>query len=98
MGLGLRDVVFRGDRDAKHIHQTLLGTFPILAVWKLFTSSPWGEFIHNDGNYGPLSVSYLKDILNHAELYVRSLHKDITEDDMKHYVGLKEEVFLCLRY
>jgi hypothetical protein len=32
-----------------------------------------------------MTVSYLKDILNHAKLYVRPLQKDITHEDMKAY-------------
>ena len=32
-----------------------------------------------------MSVSYLKDILNQAKLYVRPLQKDLTEEDMEPY-------------
>lgn len=99
MGLGLRDVVFRGDGDAEHIHQTLLGTFPILAECGGYSLLRLGENSHTMVEIdGPLSVSYLKDILNHAKLYVRPLQKDITEDDMKDYLGSKVRSFLCLHY
>jgi hypothetical protein len=92
MGLGLRDVVFRSDGDAEHIHQTLLGTFPILAECGGYSLLRLAENSHAMVEIdGPLSVSYLKDILNHAKLYVRPLQKDITEEDMRDYLGSKDD-------
>ena len=88
MGLGL------SDRDAEHIHQTLLGTFPILAECGGYSLLRLGENSHTMVEIdGPLSVSYLKDLLNHAKLYVRPLQKDVTEDDMKNYLGSKVRSF-----
>lgn len=84
------DVVFRSDGDAEHIHQTLLGTFPILAECGGYSLLRLAENSHAMVEIdGPFSVSYLKDILNHAKLYVRPLQKDITEEDMRDYLGSK---------
>ena len=96
MGLGLSDVVFRSDGNAEHIHQTLLGTFLILAECGGYSLLHLAENSHAMVEIdGPLSVSYLKDVLNHAKLYVKFLQKDITEEDMRDYLGSK--VILCLR-
>ena len=38
-----------------------------------------------EGPDSGMTVSYLKDILNQAKLYIRPLQKDISEEDMKPY-------------
>lgn len=40
-----------------------------------------------------MTVAYLKDILNHAKLYIRPLQKDITDEDMKLFSIPKVNLF-----
>ena len=45
------------------------------------------SMVEIEGPEAGTSVAYLKDILNHAKLYIRPLQKDITEADMKPYAA-----------
>ena len=97
MGLGLKVVVFKSDGDAEHIHRALLDTFPVLEECGGYTLLRLAENSHNmveiEGPEGGMTVSYLKDILNQAKLYVRPLQKDITDEDMKPYCTIKVNNF-----
>ena len=86
MGLGLSEVVFNSDGDAEHIHQVLLEKFPVLESCGGYTLLRLAENSHSmveiEGPDSGMTVSYLKDILNQAKLYIRPLQRDI-EEDMK---------------
>ena len=89
MGLGLSEVVFNSDGDAEHIHQVLLEKFPVLESCGGYTLLRLAENSHSmveiEGPDSGMTVSYLKDILNQAKLYIRPLQRDIEEEDMKPY-------------
>ena len=91
IGLGLAEIVFHSDGDAEHIHNVVLQKFPVLESCGGYTLMRLAENSHNmveiEGPDSGISVAYLKDILNHAKLYIRPLQKDITEADMKQYSG-----------
>lgn len=91
IGLGLAEVVFQSDGDGAHIHRVLLQKFPVLETCGGYALMRLAENSHNmveiEGPDSGLSVGYLKDILNHAKLYIRPLQKDISEADMKQYSG-----------
>ena len=90
MGLGLRSgVVFNKDGDHQHIHDVIMREFPMLDCCGGYTLLRLAENSHSmveiEGPDCGMSVSYLKDILNQAKLYVRPLQKDLTEEDMEPY-------------
>ena len=89
MGLGLSEAVFNSDGDAEHIHQVLLEKFPVLESCGGYTLMRLAENSHSmveiEGPDSGMTVSYLKDILNQAKLYIRPLQRDISEEDMKSY-------------
>ena len=89
MGLGLSEAVFNSDGDAEHIHQVLLEKFPVLESCGGYTLLRLAENSHSmveiEGPDSGMTVSYLKDILNQAKLYIRPLQRDISEEDMKPY-------------
>ena len=89
MGLGLSQAVFNTDGDAEHIHDVLLKNFPVLESCGGYTLLRLAENSHSmveiEGPDSGMTVSYLKDILNQAKLYIRPLQKDISEEDMKPY-------------
>ena len=89
MGLGLKEVTFKNDGDGEHIHRTILNAFPVLDGCGGYTLLRLAENSHNmveiEGPDSGLTVTYLKDILNHAKLYLRPLQKDITHEAMKEY-------------
>ena len=84
MGLGLAELVFDFDGDAEHIHFVLLGQFPHLetcggyALMRLKENSY--DLVEIEYPAKGLTVSYLKDILNQAKLYVRPLQRSILEE------------------
>lgn len=41
-----------------------------------------------------MTVAYLKDILNHTKLYIRSLQKDITDEDIKLFIAPKVTLYV----
>ena len=98
MGLGLREVVFKTDGDAEHIHRVLLDTFPVLEACGGCTLLRLAENSHSmveiQGPDSGITVIYLKDILNQAKLYIRPLQKDITTEDMKPYSVLNVSLHL----
>ena len=87
MGLGLSEAVFNSDGDAEHIHQVLLEKFPVLESCGGYTLLRLAENSHSmveiEGPDSGMTVSYLKDILNQAKLYIRPLQRDISEEDMQ---------------
>ena len=89
MGLGLGEVVFNTDGDAEHIHRVLLSKFPMLEACGGYTLIRLAENSHRmveiEGPESGMTVSFLKDILHSAKLYIRPLQRDITEEDMKEY-------------
>ena len=69
----------------------LLDKFPVLESCGGYTLLRLAENSHSmveiEGPESGTTVTYLKDILNHAKLYIRPLQKNITDDDMKPYAG-----------
>ena len=47
------------------------------------------NMVEIEGPDGGMTVSFLKDILNRAKLYIRPLQKNISEEDMRPYSTLK---------
>ena len=96
IGLGATEIIFNSDGDADHIHTMLLSKFPVLDSCGGYTLLRLGENSHNlveiEGPISGLTVPFLKDVLNHAKLYVRPLQSDITESDMTPYIS---EVIKC---
>ena len=86
MGLGLTKLI---TGDADHIHCELLSKLPFLEKCGGYTLLRLGENSHSlieiEGPETGITVSFLKDVLNQAKLYVRPLQSDITEDDVKAY-------------
>ena len=62
---------------------------PVLEACGGYTLLRLAEKSHSmvdlEGSDSRMTISYLKDILNQAKLYIRPLQKDITEEDMKPY-------------
>ena len=83
LGLGFADLVFDFDGDAEHIHSVLLGRFPQLEACGGYTlmrlKDNSYDLVEIEYPVMGLSVSYLKDILNQAKLYIRPLQKSIEE-------------------
>ena len=91
MGLGLKEIVFNLDGDAKHVHSSLLAKFPALdtcggyTLLRLLGNAK--HLIEVESPDGGMTVVYLNDILNQAKLYIRSLQSDITPEMMKPYIS-----------
>ena len=81
--------MFDNNGDAQHIHSVIMKEFPVLTMCGGYTLLRLAENSHNmveiEGPDNGMTVQYLKDILNHAKLYIRPLQKDITNEDMKPY-------------
>lgn len=84
MGLGLKEVVFKSDMDAEHIHRTILdaleyGDYSLLRL---------AENLHTMVVIKGLqvTVAYPKDILYHVKLYIRLLQNN-TDEDMKYFLS-----------
>ena len=77
MGLGLCELTFNASRNADHIHCVIIDKFPVLDNIGGYTLLRLGENSRNlieiETPEGGLSVTYLKDILNQAKLFVRPL-------------------------
>ena len=90
MGLGLSEVFFDNDGDAEHIHRVVLTKFPVLESCGGYTLMRLAEkssrLVEIEGSESGITVPFLKDILNHAKLFIRPLQKDITEEDMKEHL------------
>jgi len=84
MGLGLAELQFDFNGDAEHIHSVLLDQFPQLEACGGYTLLRLKEnsydLVEIEYPAKGLSVSYLKDILNQAKLYVRPLQRSIAEE------------------
>ena len=97
MGLGLKEIVFDSDGSADHVHEKLLGSYPVLRDCGGYTLLRLGSgsksLVEIEGPQTGITVPYLKDILNQAKLYIRPLQSDICEDDVDPYMGFK--VSLC---
>ena len=89
LGLGLTEVVFNSSGNAEHIHNCIVTKFPILNSCGGYTLIHLGDsscsLVEIETPDNGLTVSYLKDILNQAKLYIRPLQIDITDDAMKPY-------------
>ena len=87
MGLGLAELSFDHDGDGEHIHSVLIGQFPQLETCGGYTLLRLNDNSHDlmEIEYPSkgMNVSYLKDILNQAKLYIRPLQKSITEEDVR---------------
>ena len=71
MGLGLAELSFDHDGDGEHIHSVLVGHFPQLetcGVLRLNDNSH--DLMEIEYPSKGMNVSYLKDILNQAKLYI----------------------------
>lgn len=88
MGWGLSEAVFNSDGDAEHIQQVLLEKFPVLESCEGYTLLRLAEnsdsMVEIEGPDSGMTVSYFKDILNQAKLYIRPLQRSI-EEEMKPY-------------
>ena len=87
MGLGLSQAEFRSDGDAKHVHDVIMGMFPVLLSVGGYSLLRLAENSHSmveiEGPDGGTTVPY------QAKLYVRPLQRDISEEDMKDYSIVK---------
>lgn len=90
MGLGLAELTFDFNGDAEHIHSILLEQFPQLEACGGYTllrlKDNSYDLVEIEYPAKGLNVSYLKDILNQAKLYVRPLQKSIA-DEILHKVA-----------
>ena len=80
-GLGLKELTFRQDGDALHIHDVLLAAFNQLEECGGYTLLHlMTNFIEIQPPKGGITVGYLKDIVTLAKLFVRPLQEDIMFD------------------
>ena len=90
LGLGLKTLSFRSEGDADHVHDVIVGAFPVLKDCGGYTLLRLGSgsrsLMEIEGSESGVTVSYLKDILNQAKLYIRPLQCDITVEDMQPYL------------
>jgi hypothetical protein len=87
LNLGLRKLVFSAEGDANHIHDVICRSFPILEECGGYTlmrvSENSRDLVAIEGPDGGVTVTFLKDILRQAKLYVRPLQCDIPEERLK---------------
>lgn len=87
LNLGLRKLVFSAEGDANHIHDVICRSFPILKECGGYTlmrvSENSRDLVAIEGPDGGVTVTFLKDILRQAKLYVRPLQCDIPEERLK---------------
>ena len=87
LNLGLRKLVFNSEGDANHIHDIILEAFPILDDCGGYTLMRVAENSRNliaiEGPDGGTTVTFLKDILRQAKLYLRPLQCDVPEVKLK---------------
>lgn len=87
MNLGLRKLVFSAKGDSSHIHQVITDAFPILDECGGYTlmrvADNSRELVAIEGPDGGVTVTFLKDILRQAKLYIRPLQCDVPEDKLK---------------
>ena len=104
MGLGLRDITFESDGGEAHIDEVIFDVYPKLLLirsYKLMRMSDVGRVLVNiTVPEGGMTVSYLKDIVRQARLYV-SPTQNIVDKVYIHvhsYVSVKEykEHLLCM--
>ena len=91
LGLGLAELTFDYNGDAEHIHSILLSQFPQLEACGGYTLMRLKEnsydLVEIEYPVKGLNVSYLKDILNQAKLYIRPLQRSIAEE-ISHKVAI----------
>lgn len=96
LGLGLKKIVYQADGDAKHIHEMITSSFPVLESCGGYTLLRLGEnsreLIPVDGPDSGMSIPFLKDILRQAKLFVRPLQSDISKEEAARLCSLKEGV------
>ena len=87
LNLGLRKLVFSAEGDANHIHDVICMSFPILKECGGYTlmcvSENSCDLVAIEGPDGGVTVTFLKDILRQAKLYIRPLQCDIPEERLK---------------
>lgn len=87
LNLGLRKLVFNAEGDANHIHDIICKEFPILEDCDGYTlmrvSENSRDLVAIEGPDGGVNVTFLKDILHQAKLYIRPLQCDIPEERLK---------------
>ena len=90
LGLGLKTLSFRSEGDADHVHDVIVGAFPVLKDCGGYTllrlDSGSRRLMEIEGPESGVTDSYLKDILSQAKLYIRPLQCDITVEDMQPYL------------
>ncbi len=95
LGLGMKVLSFNCDGDALHIHNVLMTTLKQLqgcGGYTLIILAPNStDLIEIESPRGGMSVSYLKDIVKSAKLFVRPLQSDVPDDETAHV-----EVCCCL--
>ena len=98
LNLGMKKLVFNVDSDATEVHEKIISAFPVLSecggysLMRVADNSR--DLIAIDGCEGGANVSYLKDILRQAKLYVRPLQCDISEDRQRALNKESKEVWL----
>ena len=94
-GLGLKELSFNANGDALHIHTVLTGAFKQLedcgGYTLLHLASNSTQLIEIESPKKGLTVTYLKDIVKSAKLFVRPLQIDIECDE-----DSQPEVYLLL--
>ena len=76
-GLGLKELLFNWEGDARHIHSVLIKSYPVLntcggySMMRLATNST--DLLPIGAPKDGVTVKYLKDILKSAKLYIRPL-------------------------
>ncbi len=72
-------------------HDIIMQQFPVLETCGGYTLLRLAENSHKmveiEGPDSGNSVSFLRDIVNQAKLYIRPLQKDITQDDIDLYAA-----------
>lgn len=100
MGLGLREVIFDGDGDAAHIHEVITAEFPVLELCGCYSLLRLGansrDLVGIEGPDSDLMVTFLKDIVRQAKLYVRPPQCDITENDIKPTITSLKVIFTLI--
>ena len=94
VSLGLKELSFNADGDALHIHTIVTGAFKQLEDCDGYTllrlASNSTQLIKIESPKRGLTVTYLKDIVKPAKLFVRPLQLDIECDE-----DSQPEVYIC---
>lgn len=94
-----KKISFSANGDASEIHDIITSNFPILSdcggYTLMRTADNYRSLVAIEGPESGITVSFLKDILRQAKLYVRPLQSSIEKHDLKSS-STEEEVFFLL--